>query len=169
MAQDSPLAVGAMAVDDEASRQARVRRFTIGVTVVLILVCNGLFLLGMWASGVNLDELVRMPDQFNPQSDVCLRLSWQRLAGAADPIRLCSEWIDLSDPTGTPHVLDTHTTVRQGPDGRYYVDRGIRADYRLAGVVGFVAAIMAFGMLTRRYLVNRYQLQLELAATRQSV
>lgn len=169
MAQDSPSAVGAMVAGDEACRQARVRRFTIGVTVVLILVCNSLFLLGMWVSGVNLDELVRTPDQFNPQSDVCLRLSWQRLAGAADPIRLCSEWINLSDPTGTPHVLDTHTTVRQGPDGRYYMDHGIRADYRLVWWVGFVAAIMLFGMLTRRYLVNRYRLHLELAATRPSV
>ena len=59
--------------------------------------------------------------------------------------------------------------VRQGPDGRYYVDHGIRADYRLVWWVGFVAAIIAFGVITRRYLVNRYQLQLELAATRQSV
>lgn len=169
MAQDSPSTVGGMAAGDEASRQARVRRFTIGVTVVLILLCNGLFLFGMWVSGVNLDELVRAPDQFNPQSDVCLRLSWQRLAGATDPIRLCSEWINLSDPTGTPHMLDTHTTVHQGPDGRYYVDHGIRADYRLVWWVAFVAAIILFGMLTRRYLVNRYRLQLELAATRRSV
>ncbi len=169
MAQDPPSAVGARAAGDEESRQARVRRFSTGVTIVLILLCNGMFLFGMWVSGVNLDELVRTPDLFNPQSDVCLRLSWQRLAGATDPIRLCSEWINLSDPTGTPHVLDTNTIVRQGPDGRYYVDHGIRADYRLVWWVGFVAAIIAFGVITRRYLVNRYQLQLELAATRQSV
>jgi len=127
-----------------------------------------MFLFGMWVSGVNLDELVKTPDRFDPQSDVCLRLSWQRLKGATEPIRLCSEWINLSDPTGTPHVLDKNTQVRQGPDGRYYVDHGVQADYRLVWFVGFVTAIMMFGMMTRRYLVNRYRLQLELAATRPS-
>ena len=168
MEQDSPSKVVAGAVNDDAARRARVRRFATGVTVVLILVCNGMFLFGMWMSGVNLDELVKTPDRFDPQSDVCLRLSWQRLKGATDPLRLCSEWINLSDPTGTPHVLDKNTQVRQGPDGRYYVDRGVQADYRLVWFVGFVAAIIAFGMMTRRYLVNRYRLQLELAATRPS-
>jgi hypothetical protein len=46
------------------------------------------------------------------------------------------------------------------------VDHGIKADYRLVGFVGFVAAVIVFGMLMRRYLVNRYRLQLELAASR---
>ena len=41
-----------------------------------------LFLAGMWASGVNLDELVKTPDRFDPHNDVCLRLAWQRLTGA---------------------------------------------------------------------------------------
>lgn len=158
-----------MAEGKDASRNSLVQRYTRIITIVLIVVCNGIFLLGMWASGVNLDELVKTQDQFNPQDDVCLRLSWQRLTGATEPIRLCSEWINLSDPTGKPHVLDQNTKVRQGPDGRYYVDRGIKADYRLVGFVGFVAAVIVFGMLTRRYLVNRYRLQLEMAASRSVV
>ncbi len=166
MAQDFPPQAGLAESGNEALRATRVQRYARIVTIVLIVLCNGIFLFGMWASGVNLDELANTQDQFNSQSDVCLRLSWQRLAGSAEPIRLCSEWINLSDPTGKPHVLDKNTKVRQGSDGRYYVDHGIKADYRLVGVVGFVVAVIAFGMLTRRYLVNRYRRQLEMDASR---
>lgn len=153
--------VEATAVQQDASRHALVRRFSLRVTLVLIVLCNAVFLFGVWLSGVNLDELVKTPDLFNPTSDICLRLSWQRLAGAPDPVRLCSEWINLSDPTGKPHVLDTNTKVKQGPDGRYYVDRSVQADYRLMAFVGFVAAVLISGVLVRRYLVARYRLQLE--------
>ncbi len=159
---DVPIAAGS----DDASRNARVRRFTLGVTVVLIVVCNAVFLFGIRLSGINLDELVKTPDLFNPQSDICLRLTWQRLAGAPDPVRLCSEWINLSDPTGKPHQLDKDTRIKQGPDGRYYVDRQVQADYRLMGFVGFVAAVLVSGMMIRRYLVSRYRLQLERTAIR---
>ena len=168
MAEQFPSSVEPSSSQHEAVRQARVRRFARGVTVVLIVLCNGLFLAGMWVSGVNLDELVKTPDRFDPQNDVCLRLSWQRLTGASEPIRLCSEWINLSDPSGQAHVLDANTKVRQGPDGRYYIDQGIQADYRLVWFVGFVAAILGLGMWTRRYLVNRYRNHLELAAARPS-
>lgn len=166
MAQEFPPQADLAESGNEALRATRVQRYARIVTIVLIVLCNGIFLFGMWASGVNLDELVNTQDQFNSQSDVCLRLSWQRLAGSAEPIRLCSEWINLSDPTGKPHVLDKNTKVRQGSDGRYYVDHGIKADYRLVGVVGFVVAVIVFGMLTRRYLVNRYRRQLEMDASR---
>jgi hypothetical protein len=151
---------------DEALRNARIRRFTSGITLVLIVLCNGIFLVGMRVSGVNLDDLVKTPDLFNPQSDICLRLTWQRLPGAPDPVRTCSEWINLSDPTGTQHVLDKETKVKQGADGRYYLDRGIQADYRLMGFVGFVGAVMVSGVLARRYLVGRYRLRLESPAHR---
>jgi hypothetical protein len=150
--------------DEEAMRNAKVRRYSTGVTVAMIVLCNAVFLAGIWASGINLDELVRTPDLFNPKSDVCLRLTWQRLTGAQDPVQLCSEWINLTDPTGKAHSLDKETRVRQGADGRYYLDPGIRADYRLMGYVAFVGMVIVFGMLARRYLVNRYRGQLEAAA-----
>jgi hypothetical protein len=149
---------------DDASRNARIRRYSTGVTWVLIVLCNSVFLVGIWVSGVNLDKLVKTPDLFNPASDICLRLTWQRLTGAPDPVRLCSEWINLSDPTGQSHVLDKETAVRQGADGRYYVDRGIQADYRLVACVLFVAMVMMSGFLIRKYLVARYRLYLESAA-----
>lgn len=168
MTPHPPVDVPTAASSDEMSRNARVRRFTSRVTLALIVLCNAVFLIGMRVSGVNLDELVKAPDIFNPKSDICLRLTWQRLTGAPDPVRLCSEWINLSDPTGKTHTLDKETKVKQGADGQYYLDRGIQADYRLMGFVGFVAAVIVSGMLIRRYLVSRYRLQLDLAANRNS-
>jgi hypothetical protein len=91
---------GAAAARDEAARNALVRRFSLRVTLVLIVLCNAVFLAGVWGSGVNLDELVKTPDLFNPASDICLRLTWQRLAGAPDPVRLCSEWMAATTSTG---------------------------------------------------------------------
>jgi hypothetical protein len=98
-----------------------------------------LLLFGVWVSGVNLDELVKTPDLFDAKEDVCLRLSWERVKGAADPVRLCSEWIKLADPSGQPHQLTL-----------------------------FVGVVLLFGMWARRYLVSRYRLQIGPADSRSS-
>jgi len=156
------------AMSDEMTRNVLVRRFSFWVTWGLIVMCNVVVLVGIWVSGVNLDKLAKAPDLYNPASDICLRMTWQRLAGTLDPVKLCSEWINLSDPTGNPHLFDKEMQLRQGADGRYYFDRGIQADYRLIAFVGFVAAVIMSGHLFRRYLVSRYRLQLELAASRTS-
>lgn len=150
------------------SRVAKVRRYTTLVTVGLIILCNGILLFGVWVSGVNLDELVKSPDLFNAAKDVCLRLTWERVAGAPEPVRLCSEWINLADPSGAPHHLASDIKVRQGPDGRYYFDQGIRPDFRLLALALFVVAVLLFGLWARRYLVSRYRLHLEMAAPRSS-
>jgi len=153
---------------DAEKRAAKVRRFATVVTVGLIVLCNVILLFGVWVSGVNLDELVKQPDLFNAKHDVCLRLTWERVIGAQDPVRLCSEWINLADPSGKPHQLAKDIAVRQGPDGQYYFDQGIRADFRLFGLGLFVGSILLFGWWMRRYLVGRYRLQLDLAALRNS-
>jgi hypothetical protein len=154
--------------DSDEKRAAKVRRFATLVTVGLIVFCNVVLLFGVWVSGVNLDELVKTPDLFNAKEDVCLRLTWERIPGASDPVRLCSEWINLADPSGKPHYLAKDIAVRQGPDGRYYFDRGVRPDFRLLGLALFVGAVLLFGMWARRYLVSRYRLQLGMAAPRSS-
>jgi hypothetical protein len=154
----------------EADQRARrVRRFGIGVSVVLIVLCNAILLFGVWASGLNLDELVKTPEFFNSKQDICLRLTWQKIAGASEPMRLCSEWINLSDPSGKTHQIQTDMKVRQGADGQYYVDRGIRADYRLLGVALFVVVVIVMGITVKRYLVSRYQLHLETSADQTSL
>ena len=150
-------------------RAAKVRRFAVVVTLGMIVLCNGILLFGVWVSGVNLDELVRTPDLFNSKQDICLRLTWERVAGAAEPVRVCSEWINLADPTGKSHVLAKDVKIRQGADGQYYFDKGIQADFRLFGLAFFVGAVLLFGMWARRYLVARYRLQLDLAEPRGSM
>ena len=152
----------------EEKRAAKIRRFSSVVTAGLIVFCNVLLLFGVWVSGVNLDELVKTPDVFDAKEDVCLRLSWERVNGAADPVRLCSEWIKLADPSGKPHQLAKDIAVRRGPDGQYYVDRGVKPDFRLLALALFVGVVLLFGMWARRYLVSRYRLHVGLAASRSS-
>lgn len=151
---------------EEQERAAKVRRFSRMVTAALIVCCNGLLLFGLWISGINLDELVASPDLFNSKEDVCLRLTWERVAGATDPVRLCSEWIKLADPSGKPHHLAKDIAVKRGPDGQYYVDRGVRSDFRLLALALFVGLVLLLGMWARRSLVSRYRLQLDPAASR---
>ena len=151
-------------LSDDHRRTSKVRRFTVGVSILLMVLCNAILLVGVRFSGVNLDELVKTPDLFNDRQDVCLRLSWQSMAGASEPIRLCSEWINLADPTGRTHHIQQDTKLKQGPDGHYYVDRSIQADYRLLMLVLFVIAVIVCGLAAKWYLVSRYRLHLEMAA-----
>jgi len=165
MAQHPPMDVKTTVTGDAEARKVLVRRFARLVSLVLIIICNAIVLVGLWASGINLDELVTTPDVFNSKHDICLRLARQHVAGTADPIRICSEWINLSDPSGKTHQLQREIKFRQGPDGgQYYVDQGEHADYRLLILVLAVVAVIAFGMAVKWYLVSRYRLRLESAA-----
>jgi hypothetical protein len=164
MAQHPLMDVETTATGDAESRKALVRRFARVVSLVMIVLCNAIVLIGLWASGMNLDELAATPDVFNSKQDICLRLDWQPVTGAPEPVRLCSEWINLSDPSGKTHQLQREIKFRQGPDGQYYIDRGGQADYRLLISVLAVVAVMAFGLVAKWYLVGRYRLRLESAA-----
>jgi hypothetical protein len=164
MAQHPPTDVETTATGDAQPRKALVRRFSRVVSLVMMILCNAIVLVGLWASGINLDELVTTPDVFNSKKDICVRLGWQSVTGAVDPVPLCSEWINLSDPSGKTHQIPRETKLRQGPDGQYYMDRGIHADYRLLMLMLFVAAVIAFGLVAKWYLVSRYRLRLESAA-----
>ena len=154
--------------ESDEQRAAKVRRFARLVTAALIVLCNVLLLAGLRITGINLDELVSTPEVFNAKEDVCLRLTWERVTGAEDPVRLCSEWIKLADPSGKPHHLTKDIAVRRGADGRYYVDPGVRSDFRLLALALFVGVVLLFGLWARRYLVSRYRLQLDLTASRRA-
>lgn len=148
---------------DAESRTELVRRFAVKVSCAMMILCNAIVLIGLWASGVNLDELAATPDVFNSQQDICLRLGWKSVAGATDPVRLCSEWINLADPSGKTHQIQREIKLKQGPDGQYYVDQGVRADYRLLILMLFIVAVIASGLTAKWYLVSRYRLRLESA------
>jgi hypothetical protein len=146
---------------DACRRAEKIRRFSLVVSLVLMVVCNAILLGGLALSGINLDDLVKTPDLFNAKQDVCLRIFWQLLPGANEPVRLCSEWLHLSNPSGKPHALQSGITLKKGLDGRYYVDQGVEADYRLLMLMLFVAAIIIGGVRVKWFFVNRYRLRLD--------
>ena len=146
---------------DDARRMRKVQRFSLMASLVLMVLCNGVLFAGFKLSGINLDDLVRTPEFFNAKQDVCLRLAWRSVPEVNDPVRLCSEWLNLSDPTGRPHSLAPEATLKKGLDGQYYVDQGVRADYRLLMLIFFVTAIIIGGVRAKWFLVNRYRLRLE--------
>ncbi|GKS58690.1 hypothetical protein YTPLAS18_22170 [Nitrospira sp.] len=146
-----------------------VRRYATRVTVVLMVVCPTLFLAGMWGSGVQPEQLFSIPEHYKPSSDICVRQGWQRVTGKDDLVRVCSEWLDSTDPSGETHQLQTTMQIHETADGRLYYESGSRADWHLAAFVAFVAAILAFGWFVRRYLVARYRRQLETMAAKQAL
>ncbi|MDF0673326.1 MAG: hypothetical protein P0120_03135 [Nitrospira sp.] len=146
---------------DVGRRADKIRRFSLGVSLTLMVLCNAILLLGLRLSGINLDDLVKTPELFNVKQDVCLRLTWQSFPGVNEPVRLCSEWLNLSDPSGNPHFLQPDTKLKKGLDGQYYVDQGIQADYRLLMLILFVTVIIVGGVRAKWFLVNRYRLRLE--------
>lgn len=155
-----PMAQGGAA--DEDRRAGQLRRYTAAVTVVLILVCNGVLLLAVWASGVNLDRLIRTPDEFDPTKDICLRQSWHRVAGREEPIQLCQEWINLADSSGETHTFNRNTKVVQGADGKLYFDHGTLVDDRLFLFAGLFVLVVVAGVALERRLIARYRARLGL-------
>ncbi|MDQ6732877.1 MAG: hypothetical protein M3Z35_01980 [Nitrospirota bacterium] len=142
-------------------QQARVRRYGLWVTIGMMVLCNAIFLGGMWLTGIRLEQLIRIPDIFNPRQDICLRFTWHQVEGDVQPVRLCSEWILLSDPSGETHTLQKETEVVKGGDGKLYFDYGAQVDYRVFIVGAFVVAIIIFGIWLKRYLIRRYRMHLQ--------
>jgi hypothetical protein len=139
----------------------RLRRYSLLVTITMMILCNAIFLFGLWATGANLDKLIKIPERFNPLNDICLRFIWRPVAGEEQPVRLCSEWIMLSDPTGETHTIQKETEVVKGGDGRLYFDYGTLVDYRLFVFAAFVGMIIALGIWGKRTLIRRYRTSLE--------
>ena len=152
------LSMAPMLTDEQ---RRRLRRYSMLVTVTMMIVCNAVFLFGLWATGANLDKLVKIPEAFNPLQDICLRFIWRPVAGEEQPVRLCSEWIMLSDPTGQTHTIQKETEVIKGGDGRLYFDYGTLVDYRLFVFAAFVGLIIATGLWGKRTLIRKYKTSLE--------
>ncbi len=151
-------------LDEE--RQRQLRRYSRRATAAVMLLCNGVLVLGIWGSGVDLERLIRMPDQFHPAQHVCLRPLWQKVSGVSQPVRICAEWIDLSDPTGETHMLARETEVVQSADGKLYFDHGSRVDYRLFLLGAFLLAVIVSGIVLERYLIARYRMRLGIPGPR---
>jgi len=145
----------------ETLRHSRVRRFSVLVTLTLIAVCNAVILLGLMVSGINLDGLFRTPDRFDPNRDECLRYTWHKVSGVQQPVRLCYEWINHSDPSGNTHTFQPDTDIVLGADGKLRYAQGERVDSRLFLLLAFAGVVLAGGMALSRFLITRYRLRQE--------
>lgn len=151
-------------VQEAEQRDVQVHRYASRVTIAIILLCNTVLLLGLWTSGIDLDRLIRTPDVFDPNKDVCVRVGWHKVAGVDKPIRLCSEWINLSDRSGQTHTFPHDTSVVEGADGKLYFDYGSQVDYRIVVLGVFFLVIISAGIMLNRYLIARYRTRLEARA-----
>jgi hypothetical protein len=62
MADVAEMPSGTRLAEEEQRVRARVRRYAAWVTALMIVICNAVFLLGVWSTGFNLDRLIRFPD-----------------------------------------------------------------------------------------------------------
>ena len=154
MSAEGPLLEGS-----EVSR--RVRRFTLVVTIALILVCNALLLLGLWVSGVDLEAALGKPELFDPANGHCVGVEWTKVAGAEGLVKVCKEWIDFSDISGQTHSLASDRALAMGADGNLYFPGQSAENYRLIALLIFAIVVMACGMWVKYQLIAKYQIRLQ--------
>ncbi len=140
--------------------ESRFRWFSFWITLILILVCNGLLLGGLWASGLDLDFVLTNSDLYDPSSGHCVGVQFLKVAGIERPIQVCSEWLDTTDPTGTVHKLRANEPLAMGADGNLYYPNARNADHQILGLLGFTVVVIFAGMRLKRFLLNWYQLRL---------
>ena len=140
--------------------ESRFRWFRLGITLVLIIVCNALLLGGLWVSGLDLDFVLTNSELYDPVSSYCVRVAWKKVLGVDSPVQVCSEWLDTTDPTGQVHKLRRNEPLAMSSDGNLYYPNARKSDHQLLGLLVFTVAIIFAGMWVKRFLINWYQLRL---------
>ena len=141
--------------------ESRLRWFSFWITLLLIIVCNGMLLGGLWASGLDLDFVLTNSDLYDPATGHCVGVAWTNVSGVEGPIQVCSEWLDTTDPTGHVHTLRTNEPLAMGADGDLYYQNARNADHRLLTLLAFTVVVIYSGMRLKRFLLTWYQLQLQ--------
>lgn len=144
-----------------ASRSKRLKWFTTGVSILLIIVCNAMLVAGWWVSGVDLERALSKPEIYDPNNGYCVQVAWTRVVGVEGPVKICSEWLDFSDPSGNTHSIQRGAALAMGDNGQLYYEGQRNEDYRLLGLAVFVIAVIGFGMWVKHYLITKYQLRLQ--------
>jgi len=140
--------------------ESRFRWFSFFVTLILIIVCNGLLLGGLWASGLDLDFVLTNSELYDPSSGHCVGVQWIKVSGVDSPVKVCSEWLDTTDPTGQVHKLRANEPLAMGADGNLYYQNARNADYQMLGLLGFTVMVIYAGMRLKRFLLHWYELRL---------
>ena len=131
--------------------------FTRGVSIVLIIVCNGLFFVGLWASGVNLEITLSDSNFYDPKQAYCVRVTIEEVIGVDEPVPVCSEWLEISDPTGSVHTLREGMLISYGDDGKLHYPGENGRRYRLLGLVGFIILVLCMGLWAKHLLLSWYR------------
>ena len=143
------------------SRDTQLTWYTRGLTLALILFCNGLLVLGWWVSGVNLDAALSKPAIYDMNSHYCVGVKWMKVEGVEPLMKVCAQWLDLSDPSGATHSIREGQALAIGDDGTLHYTEQRHEDYRLLGLVIFVIVVFGAGMWTKQYLIARYAMHLQ--------
>lgn len=136
------------------------RWFRRGITLALILTCNVILLGALWVSGLDLDFILTNAELYDPQMGDCVRVAWAEVSGMEGLIRVCSEWLDTTDPTGQVHSLRAGEPLAMDGDGNLYYENARNAEPRLLGLMIFVAAVIYLGMWAKRFLLTWYEMRL---------
>lgn len=142
-------------------QEQRIRWFSFGVTLGLILVCNAMLLLGLWASGLNLDWVFSESEFYEPTKGYCVKVTMAQVIDSHERVRLCSEWLEMSDPTGQVHTLREGEPIAYGEDGKFHYESEPRSNAKLLALLVFVVLVIGSGMWLKRYLIAWYRLRLQ--------
>ena len=136
------------------------RWFRHGVTLGLIVVCNVVLLWALWISGLDLDFVLTNSELYDPKAGHCVGVAWADVAGVEGPVRVCSEWLDTTDPTGRIHTLQPGEPLAMSDDGNLYYENARNADNSVLGLLLFCVAVICLGMWTKRVLLTWYETRL---------
>ncbi|MCA9473038.1 MAG: hypothetical protein MRJ96_11035 [Nitrospirales bacterium] len=140
----------------DSSYDTRMRWFARGITVLLIVVCNGLLVFGWWVSGLNLEVALSKPEIYDVKSHYCVRVKWMEVGGVDQRVKVCTEWLDLSDPTGNTHSIREGEALTVDMKGELQYQHQRDEDYRLLALILFVVLVIGTGMWAKRVMLTRY-------------
>ena len=140
--------------------ESGLRWFRRGITLGLIVVCNLVLLGALWMSGLDLDFVLTNSELYDPESGHCVGVAWADVSGVEGPIRVCSEWLDTTDPTGRVHTLREGEPLAMSVDGNLYYENARSADHWVLGLLLFTMAVIYLGMRTKRVLLTWYETRL---------
>ncbi len=136
------------------------RWFRRGITLGLIIVCNLVLLGALWLSDLNLDFALNSSELYDPELSYCVGVAWADVSGVDGPVRVCSEWLDTTDPTGRVHSLRAEEPLAMSADGNLYYENARNADRWALGLASLTVAVMYLGMRTKRELLTWYETRL---------
>ena len=126
----------------------------------LIVVCNLVLLTALWVSGLDLDFVLTNSELYDPKAGHCVGVAWAEVTGVEGPIRVCSEWLDTTDPTGRIHTLRPGEPLAMSDEGNLYYANARDAEHWVLGLLLFAAAVIYLGMRTKRVLLTWYETHL---------